>query len=188
MSAIFWFIAGVAAGVAATFAATPVWRLARGASGRAPLYYASIGCGVAIFAAAAVLIYRLVDRPATVSAPVATAAAAPAGKARSLEEATAGLEARLARQGGSASDWTLLAQSYEFLGRTADAQRARERALGAPSATGAQPVGPAAGIPATGTSTTDMPATGTPAAANTNIAAVWEAAAAASPSQNGARQ
>jgi hypothetical protein len=127
------------------------------------------------------LIYRLIDHPATVSAPTAMAAAAPAGKARSLEEATAGLEARLSRQGGSASDWTLLAQSYEFLGRTADAQRARERALssGAPPATGADPGGPATDTPATG-----MP---TPAAANTNIASVWEAAAAASPSQNGAR-
>ena len=186
MSAMFWFIAGAAAGVAATFAAAPLWRVARGATGRAPLYYAIVGCGVAILGAATVLIYRLIDHPATVSAPVtdsapaAMAAAAPAtGKARSLEEATAGLEARLARQGGSPSDWNLLAQSYEFLGRTADAQRARARASGA--ATGAEPVGPAAGMPATGTS-----ATGTPAVTNTNIAAVWEAAAAASP-QNGAR-
>jgi DNA-binding transcriptional regulator YdaS (Cro superfamily) len=179
MSALFWFIAGVAAGVAATFAATPLWRVARGASGRASLYYAIVGCGVAIFGAATVLIYHLIDHPATVSAPATTAAAAPAGKARSLEEATAGLEARLARQGGSPSDWTLLAQSYEFLGRTADAQRARERALssGAPPATGAEPSGPATGTPAAGM----------PAAANTNIASVWEAAAAASPSQNGAR-
>jgi hypothetical protein len=181
MSAMFWFIAGVAAGVAATFAATPLWRVARGASGRAPLYYAIVGCGVAIFGAATVLTYHLIAHPATVSAPAAMAAAAPAGKARSLEEATAGLEARLAREGGSPSDWTLLAQSYEFLGRTADAQRARARASGAPAATGEEP-----GMPATVTSATDMPAAGTPAAANTNIAAVWEAAAAASP-QNGAR-
>jgi hypothetical protein len=184
MSAMFWFIAGVAAGVAATFAATPLWRVARGASGRAPLYYAIVGCGVAISGAATVLIYPLIAHPATVSAPAtdsAPAAAARASKARSLEEATAGLETRLARQGGSPSDWTLLAQSYEFLGRTADAQRARARASGAPAATGEEPRGPAADMPATGTSTTDMPA-----AANTNIAEVWEAAAAASP-QNGAR-
>jgi cytochrome c-type biogenesis protein CcmH/NrfG len=176
---MFWFIAGVAAGVAATFAATALWRVARGASRRTPLYYAIAGCGVAILGAASVLIYRLIDHPAIVSAPTAMAAAAPESKARSLEEATAGLEARLARQGGSASDWTLLAQSYEFLGRTADAQRARERALssGAPPASGAEPGGPATGTPAAGM----------PANANTNIASVWEAAAAASPSQNGAR-
>jgi hypothetical protein len=177
MSAMFWFIAGVAAGVAGAFVATPLWRVARGASGRTPLQYAIVSCGVAIFAVAAVLIDHFTDHPATVRTQVATAAA-PAGKAQSIEAATAGLEARLARQGGSASDWTLLAQSYEFLGRTADAQRARERASGAPPAVGAEPGGPAAG----------MPATGTPAAANTNIASVWEAAAAASPSQDGARQ
>jgi hypothetical protein len=181
MSAMFWFIAGVAAGVAATFAAAPLWRVARGASGRAPLVYAIACCGIAMCAAAAVLIYHFAGKSDAVSAQPATAAApataAPPGKAQSMEAATAGLEARLARQGGSASDWTLLAQSYEFLGRTADAQRARERALGAPSATGAESVGPATG----------MPATGTPAAANTNIASVWEAAAAASPSQDGAR-
>ena len=173
MSAMFWFIAGVATGVAATFVAIPLWRLvARGASGRTPLQYAIVGCGVAIFAVAAALIYHFTGQQVT-SAEAATAAAAPAGKAQSIEAATAGLEARLARQGGSASDWTLLAQSYEFLGRTADAQRARERASGAPPATGAEPGGLAAG----------MPATGTPAAANTNIALVWETAAGASPSQ-----
>lgn len=178
MSAMFWFIAGVAAGVVAAFVAIPLWRVARGASARAPLQYAIVGCGVAVCAVAAVLIYHFTDHPTTVSTQAATAAP-PVGKAQSMEAATAGLEARLERQGGSASDWTLLAQSYEFLGRTADAQRARERARasGAQPALGAEPGDPAAG----------MPATGTPAAANTNIASVWEAAAAASPSQDGAR-
>ncbi len=42
-----------------------------------------------------------------------------------MEEATARLEARLSQGGGSPQDWQLLAQSYEFLGRPADAQRAR---------------------------------------------------------------
>ena len=173
MSAMFWFIAGVAAGVAAALVAIPLWRVARGAHGRAPLQYAIAGCGIAMFAVAvtAVLIYHFTGHPATVSAQAATAAA-PTGKAQSLEAATAGLEARLERQGGSAADWTLLAQSYEFMGRTADAQRARERASGAPPATGAE---------------TGSPDPGTPAAAHTNIASVWEAAAGASPSQNGAR-
>jgi hypothetical protein len=175
---MFWFIAGVAAGVAGTFVAAPLWRVARGASGRTPLQYAIVSCGVAIFAVAAVLIYHFTDHPATVRTQAATAAA-PTGQAQSMEAATAGLEARLERQGGSASDWTLLAQSYEFLGRTADAQRARERARasGAQPAIGAEP----------GDRTPGMPTPGTPAAANTNIASVWEAAAAASPSQDGAR-
>jgi cytochrome c-type biogenesis protein CcmH/NrfG len=153
MSAMFWFIAGVAAGVAAAFAAIPLWRVARGASGRSPLQYAVVGSGVAVFAAAAVLIYHFTGHPGAVSARASTATAA--GKAQSLEAATAGLEARLARQGGSANDWTLLAQSYEFLGRTADAQRARQRASETPGA---------------------APAPGGPATGKTNIALVWEAA------------
>jgi cytochrome c-type biogenesis protein CcmH len=44
------------------------------------------------------------------------------------------LEARLAAQGGSDSDWELLAQTYEFMGRAADAQGARAHHL--PGVTG----------------------------------------------------
>ena len=51
-----------------------------------------------------------------------------------MEEATARLEARLSQGGGSPQDWQLLVQSYEFLGRTADAQRARAHAIGSGSA------------------------------------------------------
>jgi cytochrome c-type biogenesis protein CcmH len=179
MSAMFWFIAGVSAGVAATFVAIPLWRVARG---RRPLHYVVVGCGVAVFAAVAVLIYRWTGHPASLDTPAlaelpnhpnagsaATAPGAATGKAQSLESATAGLEARLARAGGSANDWTLLAQSYEFLGRTADAQRARERAAEASSArtgTAAASGGPAAGGPS-------LP--------KTNIALVWEAAAGDNP-------
>lgn len=42
-----------------------------------------------------------------------------------MQGAIAGLEARLARQGGSDADWELLAKAYEFLGRSEDAGRAR---------------------------------------------------------------
>ena len=45
-----------------------------------------------------------------------------------MEAATAQLEARLSREGGTPDDWRLLAQSYDFLGRTDDARRARARA------------------------------------------------------------
>jgi cytochrome c-type biogenesis protein CcmH len=166
MSAVFWFIAGVTAGIAATSVAIPLWPGARGAPRRF-WHYAAVGCGVAILIAVAALIYRTPGHPVSLD-PTAlaelpahpnTGADSPAGgtvtgKARSLESATAGLEARLARDGGSAADWNLLAQSYEYLGRAADAQRAREHV----SAAGG-------------------PATGTPAGPNTNIALVWEAAA-----------
>ena len=50
--------------------------------------------------------------------------------------AIATLEARLAKGGGTADDWELLAKSYEFVGRPADAAKARTRQLPA-STTGA---------------------------------------------------
>jgi len=45
-----------------------------------------------------------------------------------MDNVVARLEQRIARGGATRDDWLLLAQSYEFLGRTADAQRARESA------------------------------------------------------------
>jgi cytochrome c-type biogenesis protein CcmH len=47
--------------------------------------------------------------------------------AASIEEATLALETRLALGGGTQGEWDLLAQSYEFLGRSEEAQRARDR-------------------------------------------------------------
>lgn len=51
----------------------------------------------------------------------------------SVEDATEKLARRLNTQGGSAADWSLLAQSYEFMGRSADAAEARKHA-GLPAA------------------------------------------------------
>lgn len=71
------------------------------------------------------------------------ASAAPAGKAGagSMDAAIASLESRLAKGGGSPDDWELLAKSFEFLGRPADAAKARAHQLaplsGATAATAA---------------------------------------------------
>jgi cytochrome c-type biogenesis protein CcmH len=46
-----------------------------------------------------------------------------------MDEVLARLESRMASQGGSDSDWELLAQTYEFVGRTADARLARAHQL-----------------------------------------------------------
>ena len=51
-----------------------------------------------------------------------------------MGDATARLEGRLERNGGSPDDWELLAKSYEFLGRPADAARAREHTTGSGAA------------------------------------------------------
>jgi hypothetical protein len=63
-----------------------------------------------------------------------------------MQDATAQLEARLVKTGGSADDWELLAKSYDFLGRTADAARARQHvAPGTPTATTEMTLGSVAG-------------------------------------------
>lgn len=54
---------------------------------------------------------------------------APKPTASSMDNAVASLESRLAQGGGSADDWELLAKSFEFLGRPADAIKARAHQL-----------------------------------------------------------
>jgi hypothetical protein len=58
-------------------------------------------------------------------------AASPMSKpgAGSMDSAIAALEARLAKGGGTPDDWELLAKSFEFLGRPADAAKARAKQL-----------------------------------------------------------
>ena len=154
--ALFSFIAGVLAGVAASYVAAPLWRGASTlAHGRTR--YLLAGGFVASFALIAGIIYlalgsrHSLERPA--SSATASTSAAPAdsataanGAAKSMEAEVAGLEARLARDGGTPADWALLAQAYDFMGRPEDAKRARAKGGGpAPGpAAGAAP-GPAAG-------------------------------------------
>jgi hypothetical protein len=54
---------------------------------------------------------------------------APKPAASSMDSAVTNLESRLAKGGGSADDWELLAKSFEFLGRPADASKARAHQL-----------------------------------------------------------
>jgi hypothetical protein len=87
-------------------------------------------------------------------------AAGPAAKpgAGSMDSAIAALEARLAKGGGTPDDWELLAKSFEFLGRPADAAKARAKQLpslagdskSSASAPTASASAPAAGSPAAG--------------------------------------
>ena len=138
--AFFWFIAGALVGVAASFVALPLWRTAL-TLGRGRMRYGLAGAFVATFAGAAAIIYvaigsrhSLASRPAAAAmmAPAAAPAASSSEKsgasAKSMEAEVAALEARLARNGGTADDWTLLAKAYDFMGRPDDARRARSRA------------------------------------------------------------
>jgi cytochrome c-type biogenesis protein CcmH len=140
---LFSFIAGVLAGVAASYVAAPLWRGASTlAHGRTR--YLLAGGFVASFALIAGVLYlalgsrHSLERPA--GSVAASAAPAPSGSptstggtAKSMEAEVAGLEARLAREGGTPADWSLLAQAYDFMGRSEDARRARAKA-GAPAA------------------------------------------------------
>ena len=81
-----------------------------------------------------------------------------------MDAAIKGLEARLARNGGSDADWTLLAQAYEFQGRQEDARRARAH----------QP-------PAATASVTEMSAESLVAAANSAAGGTPEAAGTIAP-------
>lgn len=60
--------------------------------------------------------------PPTPNGPAKTAASP-------MNSAIASLQARLAKGGGSAEDWELLAKSYEFLGRPVEAGKARAHQL-----------------------------------------------------------
>ena len=160
---LFAFIAGVLAGVAASYVATPLWcsasTLARGRT-----RYLLAGGFVAGFALIAAVMYlalgsrHSLERPAgSVAASAAPAPSSPTdkgGTAKSMEAEVAGLETRLAREGGTPSDWTLLAQAYDFMGRPDDARRARAKAGT-----------PAAGTPAAGAAAWQMSASALTAAA-----------------------
>jgi hypothetical protein len=77
--------------------------------------------------------------------------------AGTMAAAIASLQARLAKGGGSADDWELLAKSYEFLHRPAEASKARAHQL------------PPLQADDTGGSTTDAPRTGPSAASGTAV-------------------
>ena len=122
MSATFWFIAGVLTGVMATAISMPLWHGIGGAISPPPSH----------------------QQGETAAQPAGADTGARSQPAPSMEEATARLQARLERDGGSADDWELLAKSYEFLGRTAEAARARARAGTATAKAATGPVNAAA--------------------------------------------
>jgi cytochrome c-type biogenesis protein CcmH len=137
MSASFWFVAGVLTGVTASAVAIASWRGLRQAQ-RSTWLPLAIGAG-GIFAAGAAVVFLAMGSPHSRDEAAATlpsvhpATATDGNQAPSMEAATERLETRLRQSGGSAQDWQLLAQSYDFLGRKEDAQRARAAATSAGS-------------------------------------------------------
>ena len=68
---------------------------------------------------------------ADTTTPHAVPGSAAPASAGSMDTATQVLAARLATGGGSDADWELLAQSYDFLGRTDQAKLARQHKVAA---------------------------------------------------------
>jgi len=134
--ALFSFIAGVLVGVAAVRVALLLCRSAALPLRRSA--YVRAGVLVASFAVAAGILYLAIgsrhglERPGPRGAASNTADASAgkgtAGTAKSMDAEVARLEARLAREGGTPADWSLLAQAYDFIGRPEDAKRARAKA------------------------------------------------------------
>ena len=145
MVTYFWYGAGILTGFAAAFVMLPLARaFAQKFPGRS-IRVAIAALAVVGFGAAAFILYRTLGRPDAVE-PSLTAvtpphpgarAPAPGDQGQSLESAASKLEERLTREGGSSSDWQLLAQTYEVLGRPDDAARVRAQAAGAAGASGA---------------------------------------------------
>ncbi|HEX9138961.1 MAG TPA: hypothetical protein VF848_04180 [Steroidobacteraceae bacterium] len=135
---LFWLLAGVLITLATLVLLLP-WLRTIPRLGPLPAVPRPLAIGAAAVLVVVLVLYRWIGHPeqavpaasgSMATASAAAGAAAP-GKAAagSMNSAIAGLEARLAKSGGSADDWELLARSFEFLGRPADAAKARAHQL-----------------------------------------------------------
>ena len=177
---LFWFLAGVLVAVA-IMVTVRAWLRERPALDATSVDAANKRAAIPAFAvplAAALAlvgvalgIYFLLGSPDSIASANAAVAAQPprdmqqashdtqmnqqqSPTAGSLDDVTNKLAARLAAQGGSDNDWKLLAESYEYMGRTAEANAARAHVASAaiPGATGT--------VGAMGDSTAGQPTTG----------------------------
>ena len=174
----FWFLAGVLVAVA-IMVTVRAWLHEHPARDATSAGTASKRAGIPAFAvpvAAALAmvgvalgIYFLLGSPDSIASANAAVAAQPphdtqqashdtqinqqpSPTAGSLDDVTNKLAARLAARGGSDEDWKLLAESYEYMGRTAEANAARAHVASA--AVMGAPTG------AMGDSTAGQPTTG----------------------------
>jgi len=135
----FWFLAGALVAVAIMVTVRAWLRerpaLSEGAAGRSaiPSFAVPVAAALALLGVA-LGIYFLLGSPDSIASSHAMAATQssqqmPAGQpsatAGSLDDVTNKMAARLAAQGGSDNDWKLLAESYEYMGRTEEAKAAK---------------------------------------------------------------
>jgi cytochrome c-type biogenesis protein CcmH/NrfG len=169
--ALIWFLAGVLTTLV-TFLGVLPWLRKRPGFGRLSLIPWQTAAGTGLIVAAALGLHGWLAAPELPRHPDATALStavatnaftdavrasgdltspqpAPNSAAGPMDSAIAALEARLAKGGGSADDWELLAKSYEFLHRPADASKARARQLPhpPPDASDTAAAAPSASVP-----------------------------------------
>jgi hypothetical protein len=160
---LFWFLTGALSSLAAVAVLYPWlrdrsrWQILLGHRATAPLAAALL-----IVSILAAYHWLSVSRPPALAAAVQTDGFKSAAKtfadasgdsadlssaapkvASSMEGAIANLEGRLSKGGGSPDDWELLAKSFEFLGRPADAAAARAHQLVGTAISGEVTIAPA---------------------------------------------
>ncbi len=132
---LFWFAAGLLTALASGFVLAPLLASASSLRARLRLARWPLVAGV-LLVSLALALYLWHGSPAqsdaaaaaiagASSSGAAAASNAAAPVAGSMQQMLTRLEQRLAKQGGSDADWQLLAQTYDFLGRKADAASAR---------------------------------------------------------------
>jgi cytochrome c-type biogenesis protein CcmH/NrfG len=146
--ALFWFLAGVLTTLATLVMLLP-WLRMIPRLGSLPAVPWPVAAAAALSMALAFGLYRWLGHAelanqaiptaaqnisaaaALANAPIASAGGenSATSSAGSMSSAIAALQARLAKGGGSADDWELLAKSYEFIGRPDDARKARAHEL-----------------------------------------------------------
>ena len=161
-SAVFWSVATVMVIFATALIIVPLFGVRRddaSTSLRKRVVWMAVA-GTTLLPLAALGVYSLVGSPNLLAGPPedasnATAAPhqgarqlSPADPASDLGAATARLEAKLAQNPDDAAGWRLLAQSYAFAGRTAEADAANTRAAQVDAGETVAPLPVAASAPA----------------------------------------
>ena len=159
--AFFWFLTGVLSALGALILILP-WLRKIPLLGPLPPVSWQVAISACVVVAVGLALYQWLGHPdlSRARSPAATGfrealgafntnAAGPATPATpsgagSMNSAIAALESRLAKGGGSADDWELLAKSFEFLGRPDEAVQARARKLPPVPANDAEAAGAAA--------------------------------------------
>ena len=160
--AALWFFIGALSAVATLFVLLPWLRVIPGL-GSLPKIAWPVSAAAAALLTAAVGLYVWLGRPEVAAnagpesiAPHAQLGAAGTGGppsnagVSSMGSAIASLQARLAKGGGSADDWELLAKAYEFVGQPGAAAQARAHQLPDASAANLSAAGAAAAAIAPG--------------------------------------